>query len=425
MRTTITIGMFLTLTASACSVDPGDITNPGANGAVPDDSGSGAPDNGDTGTDAQAVTTPPTTPTATTVSTGPYFTQPMFFNTDVSTAPKAANSAAITAALTSAGGWGNSNKMQIDFGLDVLPANSSTPMKSFTPTDDFYAPDCDHTAMPVPAGGNLEEETGYACTGDGDCHLLVFDSSAKKLYEMYRANITSTFEGGCLAVWDARRPGPRACAATSAPAPTPRASRSRRCCSPADEVKAGHIDHAIRFILPNNRVKRGFVHPATHATDTTGGTSAPSYGVHFRLRADYPIANLKPGAQVVARAMQKYGMYPRRRRQHRADRPERSPHHGQVVGAARLDRPQRAAGLGLRGHRPRRADRVDRRLQPLSYACAVGRTTMSPTSTLAGCSIANAMARAIASGGIAISIALNVCALSAGLVIDSASSVFT
>src|SRR5216684_2974535 len=35
-----------------------------------------------------------------------------------------------------------------------------------------------------------------------------------------------------------------------------------------------------------------------------------------------------------------------------------------------------------------------------SQLCAVGRTIISPTSTLAGCSIANAMARAIASAGI-------------------------
>ena len=311
MRITIAIGMFLTLTASACSVDPGDITTPGNNGAVPDDGGSGATDT-ETTTDAGSVTMPPTTPTAPTAPTaavGPYFTKPMFFNADVSAAPKAANSAAIISALTAAGGWGNSNKMQIDFGLDVLSASSSTPMKTFTPTDDFYSPDCDHTAMPVPAGGNLEEETGYACTGDGDCHLLVFDSSAKKLYEMYRANITSTFEGGCLAVWDAQKTwttGLRGDQCTSADAA---GFPIAPLLFTADEVKAGHIDHAIRFILPNNRIKRGFVHPATHATETTGGTNAPSYGVHFRLRADYPIASLKPGAQVVARAMQKYGMY--------------------------------------------------------------------------------------------------------------------
>jgi serine/threonine-protein kinase len=244
-----------------------------------------------------------------TAAAGPYFTAPMFWNLDVSATPKAANSASTIAALAAAGGWGNSNKMQIDFALDVLAANATTPKLAFTPTGDFFTPDCDQTTVPVPPGGNIEDETGYACTGDGDCHLLVFDPSASRLYEMWRANITSTFQGGCLAVWDATRAytstlrGDQCTSADAAGFPI----------SPllftADEVKAGHIDHAIRFILPNNRVKRGFVRPATHATNTTGGTSAPLYGVHLRLRADYPIASLPPGAQVVARAMQKYGMY--------------------------------------------------------------------------------------------------------------------
>jgi len=199
--------------------------------------------------------------------------------------------------------------MQIDFALDVLTADATTPKRAFSPTSDFFTPDCDHTTVPVPPGGNVEDETGYACTGDGDCHLLVFDTSAKKLYEMWRANITSTFQGGCLAVWDALKTytstlrGDQCTSADAAGFPIAPLLFT------ADEVNAGHIDHAIRFVLPNNRVKRGFVRPATHATNTTGGTNAPSYGVHFRLRADYPIANLRPGAQVVARAMQKYGMY--------------------------------------------------------------------------------------------------------------------
>jgi len=241
--------------------------------------------------------------------TGPYFTAPNFFNTDVSATPRAASSAAIISSLAAAGGWGNSNKLQIDFTLDVLTATASTPKRTFTPNDDFFSPDCDQTAMPVPTGGNLEGESGYACISDGDCHLLVNDPAAGALYEMYRANITSTFQGGCLVVWSTATTygstlrGDQCTSADAAGFPI----------SPllftADEVAAGHIDHAIRFILPNNRIKRGFVRPATHGTSTTGGTSAPSYGVHLRLRADYPIASLKPGAQVVARAMQKYGMY--------------------------------------------------------------------------------------------------------------------
>jgi serine/threonine-protein kinase len=306
MRATITIGIFLTMTAS-CDITP---DSNGVTGGTPGDPGAApTPDSGvlDSGAltpsvDASAVTTPP-------AATGPYFTTPMFFNSDVSASPKAGNSAAIISALTAAGGWGNGNKMQIDFAIDVLKAPAGTPMRTFQPTEDFYSPDCDQAAMPVPTGGNLEDETGYACTGDGDCHLLVFDSAGKKLYEMWRANITSTFEGGCLAVWDAAKTyaaGLRGDQCTSADAA---GFPIAPLLFTADEVKAGHIDHAIRFILPNNRVKRGFVHPASHGTSTTGGANAPSYGVHFRLRADYPIANLKPAAQVVARAMQKYGMY--------------------------------------------------------------------------------------------------------------------
>src|SRR5689334_24880342 len=162
----------------------------------------GDPDGDDSGATADAGTPPSDGAQTVTLGVGPYFATPMFFNRDVSAVPKAANSASLIAGLVAAGGWGNGNKMQIDFGLDVLTANASTPRRTFTPTDDFFSPDCDHTAIPVPTGGNLEGETGYICTTDGDCHLLVFDTSARKLYEMWRANITSStvFLGGCLAV---------------------------------------------------------------------------------------------------------------------------------------------------------------------------------------------------------------------------------
>jgi serine/threonine-protein kinase len=79
----------------------------------------------------------------------------------------------------------------------------------------------------------------------------------------------------------------------------------------ADEVAAGHIDHALRFILPNSRMRqRVYVHPATHSTfPTSGPATAPPYGARLRLRADYPLQNLpNEAARVVARAMQKYGI---------------------------------------------------------------------------------------------------------------------
>lgn len=241
---------------------------------------------------------------------GPYFEQPMFFNEDVSRAKVSADSANILAGLRAAGGWGRGDRMQIDFSMDVLEASASTARRAFTPmTGFFYAPDCDHVEVPVPEGGNVEGESGYACTSGGDCHLLVFDRDAGTLYEMYKANLGATFVGGCLAVWETTKSygetlrGDECASADAAGFPIAPMLFT------ADEVAAGRIDHAIRFVLPNDRMRRGYVRPAVHGTDTDGPTNGPPYGVHLRLRGNYPLDSLpNEGARVVARALQTYGM---------------------------------------------------------------------------------------------------------------------
>lgn len=267
---------------------------------------------------------------------GPYFAEPMFWNEDVSSAPAAANSDELIAALRMAGGWGRGDRFQIDFSFDVLAADGATPHRAFTPMAEyFHTPDCEHVEVPVPANGNLEEEEGYACLAGGDCHLIVLDRAGGKLYEMYKADIVGeTFRGGCLAVWDTTRAydetlrGDQCTSADGAGFPIAPLLFT------ADEVAAGEIDHAIRFVLPNDRLRRGYVRPAVHGTDTTGPESAPTYGVHLRLRANYPIDSLPgEGAKVVARALQKYGMY-------HAD-------GGEVVLTAASDRHTTAKWAGL------------------------------------------------------------------------------
>jgi serine/threonine-protein kinase len=243
---------------------------------------------------------------------GPYFPADAPWYQDISAAPVDAESPMVINWLNGQG-WGG-GQMQIDFSIEVLAADGSMP-RVFTPTGDFFHPDCDLVPMPVPANGALEGESGYQCTADGDCHLLVVDRPNHKLYEMWRANITglatSQFLGGCLAVWDMNLTYPpiaRGQGCTSADgAGFPMAPLLFS----ADEVAAGHIDHAIRFILPNRSIRHGiYVHPATHSTNLTSGpATAPPYGARLRLRADYPLASLpNAGARVVARAMQKYGI---------------------------------------------------------------------------------------------------------------------
>ena len=248
-----------------------------------------------------------------TASTGPYFSEAMFFNQDVSGEAKAANSDQIIGSLRAAGGWGNRDAFTIDFSFSVLTATPDTVvMRTFTPNEYFKSPDCDMVEVPVPIGGHVEGESTYRCEGDGDCHLIVHDPAAGKLYEMWRADIRSSlqFSGGCLAVWDVKDKfdetlrGDQCTSADAAGLPIAPLLFN------ADEVAAGEIDHAIRFILPNDRVRQGFVRPATHGAYTSGLQGAPHYGVHLRLRADYPVESLPTqGARVVARALQKFGMY--------------------------------------------------------------------------------------------------------------------
>jgi hypothetical protein len=258
------------------------------------------------------TTTSSTTTTTVVAVPGGLFEAPNAWNTSVATHPKSGASDAIIGALAAAGGWG-SGTMRIDFSIELLTGDSSTPFRTFTPTGDFFTPDCDHVPFPVPPGGALEGESGYACTMDGDCHLLVVHPPTKTLYEMWRANIVgANFNGGCAVVWDLTRsypPNLRGEGCTSADAGGfPIAAMLFS----ADEVASGTIAHAIRFILPNSRIRRNvYVHPGTHSTGaTSGGPNLPPYGIRLRLRADFPLASLpSDGARVVARALQQYGMF--------------------------------------------------------------------------------------------------------------------
>jgi len=165
--------------------------------------------------------------------------------------------------------------------------------------------------MPVPRCGSIEGETGYQCTQDGDCHLLVIHHPTNTLYEQWRTNLGTTFQGGCAATWNLGGTYPadlRGDQCTSADAGGFPISALL---FDADEIAAGSINHAIRFILPNNRIRAGsYVHPATHSTSACTGDAnqAPPYGVRLRLKSNYDTTSLSSGGKVIAAALKKYGM---------------------------------------------------------------------------------------------------------------------
>ena len=245
------------------------------------------------------------------VAPAPYFPPGSIWAQDISHAPLDPQSSTMINWLADAGGWGHNNKMQVDFGMRVLQADATTPMVHFRKGHEFYSPDSDLvSSLPLPAGGGFEGHTGYECPDHGDCHLIVVDRGQGKLYETWATDYSdNVLSATFVAVWNLNRvypPSGRGDQCTSADAAGfPIAPLLFN----ADELAVGHIDHAIRFILPNQRIRAHvFVHPATH-TASRGPVGAPPMGARFRLKSSFDMSKLTPAAQIVARAMQKYGMF--------------------------------------------------------------------------------------------------------------------
>lgn len=246
------------------------------------------------------------------VAPAPYFPPGSAWTQDISQAPLDPQSSTIINWLADAGGWGH-GRMQVDFGMRVLQADAGTPRVPFRKGSDFYSRDSDVVStVPLPSSGGMEAESGYQCDiQQQDCHLIVVDRSQHKLFETYQANETGgAVVANFIAVWDLSRVYPstgRGDQCTSADAAgLPIAPLLFN----ADELAIGSINHALRFTLPNPRIRAHvFVHPATHAGAPHGPANAPPMGAHFRLKASYDLTQLSPAARTVARAMQKYGMF--------------------------------------------------------------------------------------------------------------------
>jgi hypothetical protein len=258
---------------------------------------------------------------------GGLFADDLPWDRDVSALDPSAASPAIIGALDAAGGWGTGD-FRMDFSIVVLEADGATPRRDFVPKDaawaedvhgdadlaEYWAPDGDLAPFPMPTDGALEGEDAYDCDGDGDCHLIVIERDERTLYELWRGDTEgATFYGGASAIWDLDADY------------DPDLLRGRGCTSAdaggfpitamlatADEVAAGEIRHALRFILPNPRIRDGiYTPPATHSTGpTSGGPNLPPYGVRFRLKDSFDESTLaSEGARVIARALKRYGMF--------------------------------------------------------------------------------------------------------------------
>lgn len=258
---------------------------------------------------------------AASASPTPRFPAAAVWNQDVSAASlKSAQSDVIIRSLVAQGGWGTgADRFQLDLSMMVLHAASVVPTLPVVGFDGYFSPDCDApgSAFPIPVGGAIEGSPGYQCDNDGeDCHVLVVQGNT--LFEGYRSNVAGGgLQAQCAVKWDLSRVYPaegRGMQCTSADAAGfPIAPLLFN----ADDIYAGiqaqgDIGHAIRFILPNDRMREGvFVPPATHAggPSNSNANSIP-YGSRLRLRADFDVDafSSNQGVRVILRTLKKYGM---------------------------------------------------------------------------------------------------------------------
>lgn len=163
-----------------------------------------------------------------------------------------------------------------------------------------YAGESDPGPYPIPP--NPPIEGGPSSTGDR--HILIVDADNWVLYELFAAYPTGTgWRAGSGAIFDLARGDDRPAGWTSADAAglpiLPGLVRW-------DEVEAGAITHALRFTV--RRTRRAYVHPARHWASTDPSPALPPMGMRVRLKASFDLTGFPPRAQVVLRALKKYGM---------------------------------------------------------------------------------------------------------------------
>jgi hypothetical protein len=167
----------------------------------------------------------------------------------------------------------------------------------------LYADESDRG--PYPFSAQTPIEGGSAATGDR--HALMVDPESCVLYELYDAHLHagSGSTAGSGAIWNLRSNRLRPAGWTSADA-------AGLPILPGlvnyDEVKSGHIDHAIRFTAQTTSMK--YLWPARHEAGSTGSADYPPMGARFRLKPGFtlPASRCARACQVVLQAMKTYGL---------------------------------------------------------------------------------------------------------------------
>jgi hypothetical protein len=186
--------------------------------------------------------------------------------------------------------FGENQQYGIPF--ETVPADQRKVPIRFT----AYGDESNPGPYPVPLNARVE--------AGGDRHVLVASADCH-LYELYGAYRTARgWRAKSGAVFNLKSDALRPAGWTSADAAglpiLPGLVR-------ASEVRAGHIDHALRFTV--STTQRGYIHPATHQAGDTNSRLVAPMGARFRLKASYSLRRFHGQALVILRCLKKYGMF--------------------------------------------------------------------------------------------------------------------
>jgi hypothetical protein len=262
------------------------------------------------------------------------------WNQNISNAPVATNSASIISAI------GGSTKIHPDWGTDS-PTNGASPLYGIpynvvhgnstakvNVIIDTYPGESDLVPAPIPTNAVIEGDwqngpntngPGYNSGQRGDSHLLVWDEDNNVAYEFYGAarppdtNLISEashtdgkWHAAQETVWNYNTNEFRTLGYTSADAAglSILAGLARPDEGlPVSQGGQGAINHALRMTLPGSIVSEQYIYPASHIVSESGNLPL---GSRLRLKNNSTvntlIAGMEPESQIVARAMQKYGL---------------------------------------------------------------------------------------------------------------------
>jgi hypothetical protein len=270
------------------------------------------------------------------------------WNQNIANAPLAANSAAVISHI------GSAVHLHPDWGADN-PANGSSPLygipfnvvhgnstAKINVIIDNYPGESDIAPVPIPANAVVEGDLqngpnmnggGYNAGQRGDSHLIIWDEDADTAYELYGVSrpgdptlfpntagvelpkTDGLWHAAQETVWNMKTDEFRTLGATSADAAG--LSILAGLVRPDEGLTVaqggqGAINHALRVTLPPGDVNPQYIYPASHMVSESQASNKVPFGARLRLQntpaVNAQIAAMPPESQIIARAMQQYGL---------------------------------------------------------------------------------------------------------------------